>query len=192
RHLLLARNLASALERYHRDVSNTFKLIVSTPDLWAVSDQIAETLADFELTHICIADTTGQLLHQIATPQAACPNILSAELLSKFKAQASGAVMFSEVTKSLKGDNILQVFKALPDGRIAFGDLRTDYFVELGQAISFGKMGHAAIVDHVGNVLFHPLPAWTASRQNISGVSAVQRMMRGETGVETFFSPALN
>ncbi|MBT8408862.1 MAG: sensor domain-containing phosphodiesterase, partial [Alphaproteobacteria bacterium] len=51
--------------------------------------------------------------------------------------------------------------------------------------------GHAAIVDHMGNVLSHPLPSWVAERRNIAKVSAVQRMMQGETGVETFFSPAL-
>ena len=109
RHLLLARNLASALERYHRDVSNAFTLIVSTPELWGPSDQVTNSLTNLGLTHVCIADKTGQLVHQITTAQAACPDILSPELLFKF-AQANQNVTFSEVTQFLDGSNILYVF----------------------------------------------------------------------------------
>ncbi len=58
-------------------------------------------------------------------------------------------------------------------------------------AISFGVLGHAAIVDHVGNVQSHPRPDWVKIRRNIMGVSAVQRMLRGETGIDIFYSPAL-
>jgi predicted signal transduction protein with EAL and GGDEF domain len=74
---------------------------------------------------------------------------------------------------------------------IAIGALATDYFVRLGKAISFGVKGHAAIVDHKGNVLAHPLDSWIAARKNIAKVSAVKRMLNGETGIETFYSPAL-
>ena len=75
--------------------------------------------------------------------------------------------------------------------KIAIGALTTDYFVRLGKAISFGVKGHAAIVDHKGNVLAHPLDSWVAARENIAEVSAVKRMLNGETGIETFYSPAL-
>lgn len=191
KHLLLARNLAAALERYHRDVSNTFNLVTATPTLWSASGQIADILSNLGFIHICIADAaTGKLLNEIAIPNLPCPNVVSPELLAEFSAQESAGVAFTEVTHA-HDLNIMRVFQALPGGRIAFGDLRTDYFIELGQAISFGRLGHAAIVDHAGNVLFHPLADWTASRRNIAAVSAVQRMMNGETGVETFYSPAL-
>ncbi|MEP1698209.1 MAG: EAL domain-containing protein [Paracoccaceae bacterium] len=191
KHLLLARNLAEALERYHRDVSNTFRLVISTPDIWNASDRIADTLANLGFIHICIADqSSGALLHQIAPPGMPCPEVVAPDLLSDLNAQTHSDLRFTEITQA-HGLNIMRVVKTLPNGRIAFGDLRTDYFIELGQAISFGKMGHAAIVDHAGNVLYHPLADWTAMRRNIAAVSAVQRMMNGETGVEVFYSPAL-
>ena len=69
--------------------------------------------------------------------------------------------------------------------------MSTEYFVTLGESISFGLKGHAAIVDHEGNVLAHPLPSWIAARKNIAKVSAVRRMMNGETGIQQFYSPAL-
>ena len=52
-------------------------------------------------------------------------------------------------------------------------------------------MGHAAIVDHTGRALSHPLADWVDVRKDMSKISAVQRMLNRETGVETFYSPAL-
>ncbi len=39
---------------------------------------------------------------------------------------------------------------------IVIGGLRTAYFVELAQQITFGDRGHAVIVDRDGLVLAHP------------------------------------
>lgn len=192
RHLLLARNMGAALERYHRDVSNTFKLVISTPAIWEASDQVAGTLSNLGLTHICIADgKSGRLLHQITTPEHACPRTINDDFRSRFSTLAQSDAIFTEVMQSPQGNNAMYILKVLPGDRIVFGELRTDYFIELGKAISFGKMGHAAIVDHLGNVLYHPLDEWTAARRNIAKVSAVQRMMNGETSVDVFYSPAL-
>ncbi|MEE8434009.1 MAG: GAF domain-containing protein, partial [bacterium] len=70
------------------------------------------------------------------------------------------------------------------------GAITTDYFVAVQQAITFGDQGHAAIVDRKGRVLAHPNPAWRRQMRDISAVEPVGRMMAGETGVTTFFSPA--
>ena len=75
--------------------------------------------------------------------------------------------------------------------RIMVGLLKTDYFRELGRQISFGERGHAAIVDHEGRLLAHPLDDWWRTRKDVSRVSAVQRLMKGDQGVEVFYSPAL-
>ena len=39
-----------------------------------------------------------------------------------------------------------------PDGRLAFGILRTDYLIEMQKSINFGRKGHSMIVDHQGRV----------------------------------------
>ncbi|MFT5440925.1 MAG: signal transduction histidine kinase/CheY-like chemotaxis protein, partial [Alphaproteobacteria bacterium] len=61
----------------------------------------------------------------------------------------------------------------------------------LGSAIAFGRKGHAAIVDHTGRVLAHPLQSWRAQMRDISMVPPVKRMLKGETGISKFYSPAL-
>ena len=74
---------------------------------------------------------------------------------------------------------------------LAIGAINTRYFTKLGSAVAFGKKGHAAIVDQKGNVLAHPKASWVKNRKNIAKISAVKRMLAGEVGVETFYSPAL-
>jgi signal transduction histidine kinase len=76
-------------------------------------------------------------------------------------------------------------------GLMAVGAITTEYFVKLGESISFGDRGHAAIVDHTGRILAHPLPKWRAAMKDISRIEPVKQMLAGKTGVATFYSPAL-
>ena len=46
-------------------------------------------------------------------------------------------------------------------------------------------------MDHTGKVLAHPLPAWVQERKDISKIPPVARMLKQETGISTFYSPAL-
>jgi GGDEF domain-containing protein len=116
---------------------------------------------------------------------------LPEERFRALKALANGdRVATSEVMADSDGMNVMQLVKAVGD-QIAVGTFSTRYINQLGKNIAFGVLGHAAIVDHAGNVLSHPLDSWIAERRNIAKVSSVQRMLAGETGVETFYSPAL-
>ena len=70
--------------------------------------------------------------------------------------------------------------------------LSTDFITELQQSIQFGRAGHAAIVDALGNVIAHPNTQWQQSIKNISSVAPVAEMMKGNSGVSQFYSPALH
>ena len=74
---------------------------------------------------------------------------------------------------------------------IAVGAMNTNYLRELGNAVAFGRRGHAAIVDRHGRVIAHPLDRWVKDRKDLSEIEPVQRMMNGETGISKFYSPAL-
>ena len=74
---------------------------------------------------------------------------------------------------------------------IAVGAMNTNYLRELGNAVAFGRRGHAAIVDRHGRVIAHPLDGWVKDRKDLSEIEPVQRMMNGETGISKFYSPAL-
>ena len=75
---------------------------------------------------------------------------------------------------------------------LAVGVITTDYFVELGQTITFGRHGHAAIVDHTGRVLAHPLSDWRLLRRDISDLAPVTRLLNQESGISLFESPAFD
>ena len=75
---------------------------------------------------------------------------------------------------------------------IAFGAIDTSYFVELGEQISFGQSGHAAIVDHTGRALYHPIVEWRRRARDLSKAPPVQHILAGETGITRFQSPAID
>jgi len=100
--------------------------------------------------------------------------------------------VFSKLYHDDAGRPIFYVVKALADGKLGMGIVGTGYLVSLQQAIAFGDRGHAVITDGKGQVIAHPLTDWVAASRDISGVPVVGAMMRGETGVGQFYSPAFN
>lgn len=192
RHLLLAQNLGAALQRYHRDVTATFDLLSASLIRGSTIAGAENILRNMELRHICVADAiTGAVSAETSPEGTRCPDVVPAERLGMFQAHAvEGETRFTPVGEGPDGLNVMFLLRRYGD-KLAVGALKTDYFVTLGRAIAFGHKGHAAIVDQQGNVLAHPLESWRASRKNIAQVSAVRRMMNGETGIEQFYSPAL-
>ncbi len=82
--------------------------------------------------------------------------------------------------------------RRLPDGRrlVLVGELKVSDIEALRRSIHFGKEGHAAIVDQLGQVIAHPNPDWMQGYvKNLSGLSIVKKMMAGGTGVTEFYSP---
>jgi|GEM_PF-1438772 len=192
KHLLLARNLGTALERYHNDVVSVFDITTNNLIAETQTGDTSSLFANLDMQFVCITDAqTGRVLAGASVPGTACPETFSAERMDTFRDYAGRpGTWFTEVMDDGQGGNAMYVVQRADD-MLSIGCLSTDYFVELGRAISFGSKGHAAIVDHRGNVLAHPLPEWLAERKNIAAISAVRRMLRGETGIEQFYSPAL-
>ncbi|MFT5489418.1 MAG: PAS domain S-box-containing protein, partial [Alphaproteobacteria bacterium] len=98
---------------------------------------------------------------------------------------------FFPVRLDTRGRPTIYLAKVLPNGDIAIGVLSTDFIRNLQQSIAFGEGGHAAIVDETGRVLAHPKSAWVDTLKDLSAVDPVARMLRGETGVSQFYSPAV-
>ena len=192
RHLLLARNLGAALSRYYSDAVSAFRFITLELSAGRAAPFSRDLLENLNFRHVCIADAwTGRVLVSYETAPLACPEVVPEERFAAFLSMAvPGKVIVSPVMPGPDGKPTLYMLGT--DGEVLqIAALETDYFRELGRRISFGRRGHAAIVDHTGRVLAHPLASWELEMRDISKVSAVQRMIAGETGVETFFSPAL-
>ena len=194
RHLLLAQNLGAALERYHDDLTavfDAFAISLSTSGGAGYARPIFEQL---RFRHVCVFDDlSGALQSAYLAEVDPCPAALSPERREMFAdllEQAGQQTAMSWTMITPDGETVLFLVRRVGDLIVA-GAVRTTYFRELGRRISFGKKGHAAIVDHTGRVLAHPLPEWEDTARDISGVSVVQRMLNGESGVEQFYSPAL-
>ncbi len=99
--------------------------------------------------------------------------------------------VWSGVVAGPTGEPRIYLVARTASGRTAIGELTTSYFVELQQSIRFGELGHATIVDGLGQVIAHPRAEWVEARKNISKVKPVRAMMQGRTGVTEFYSPAL-
>jgi signal transduction histidine kinase/CheY-like chemotaxis protein len=193
-HLLLARNLGAALERYSRDVRSGFELAADAAMRDGLSSRrsVITLLQDLNFIHLCIANKdTGRVVGGVFPEDFPCPDVVPAKRFAAFKALIRDeAPVFSPVMANPHGQPTIYLLMIREDN-LVIGAISTEYFVERGAAISFGKLGHAAIVDQTGTVLAHPKPDWIAEMRNIAQVSAVAAMLRGETGITTFFSPAL-
>jgi signal transduction histidine kinase len=191
RHLLIANNLGVALERYHRDLSSAFDFASERLIRNADQSGVGKLLQNLGFHCVAMFDLTTGLRAAGVSANGNCPEELSSEK-RKFFSGLLGASRsaISGVEKGVNGEPMLYMVRS--DGnRLVVGAVGTTYFRELGKAVAFGEKGHAAIVDQNGRVLSHPLERWVAERRNISKVSAVSRMLSGDTGVETFYSPAL-
>jgi signal transduction histidine kinase len=195
KHLLLAKNLTGSLSRYARDVESAF--LMATHSLAAGQDRagLALLLGDLNFEHMCLVEADGRVSEflPIRVGLKAPDAPMAADEMATLRSIAggSGKPVFSNAMEGSGGTPAIFLVQLLPEGRLAFGVLLTDYIREVQRAIAFGALGHAAIVDKAGSVLAHPIPAWWRSRMNLSKLPVVQKMMAGETGVATFYSPAM-
>jgi len=193
RHLILAQNLAASLDRYAEELTSTIGLLAGNRDFWRRSAPLGEVLKNLGIQNLCIVDrTTKRLVSGLSRGGTPCPEEFTDRSLSVFSSGANTeTVEFGEVRAGQNGQNIMPIILPLSPDQVVVASIGTDHFVELGNSISFGLRGHAAIFDRRGNVLAHPRADWVEARRNIFGVSTVQRALLGESGVGLFYSPAL-
>lgn len=112
--------------------------------------------------------------------------------ISAFKSLiAESGRRFSDVMGDAEGVPTIYLVQSLPGGGIAVGAMGIHYIAKLQGQITFGKRGHAAIVDPGGNIIAHSNPDWSKAMKNIAGVKPVGHMIEGESGVTQFYSPAV-
>lgn len=195
RHLLIARNLGAALDRYHGDLTSAF-------DVYSAAITTDEDVGFFQplfqklnVRNVCVYNAgSGLLQRAFLAASHPCAGAVDGAQLEMFRgllaARQNSGTAISPVTHAADGAAVLYAVNTAMD-YLVIGAVGTGYFRELGSRINFGRMGHAAIVDQTGRVLAHPLKDWEAEARDISAVSTVQRMLAGESGVGRFYSPAL-
>ncbi|MEJ8476466.1 bifunctional diguanylate cyclase/phosphodiesterase [Roseibium algae] len=189
---MIAQNLGYALERYENDVTAAVEFVSAGLSRGDPTTEMDQFLRQLHILCVLNVDKNNRTIKQLITT-APIPKLqkMGAELFESLSVIAvSDHMVFSTVRDNGNGENVLFLIRDM-DTYYAIAEISTQYFKTLGDSISFGIKGHAAIVDQAGNVLAHPNKDWVKTRKNISKVSSVSRMMRGETGIEEFYSPAL-
>ena len=197
KHLLLARNLTGTLDLYARNVALALSLGSDMFEMHHSMVYMDQLFTELNFNYVCVVDGSGEATvgkcEFVAAGHQERPRDKFQELASLRELVRSrpGQVTLSGVMPSSDGEPTLYAMKALPNGDFITGSLATDFIVQEQQKIAFGEKGHAAIIDSQGRVLGHPLASWIAEMKDISKLEIAQRMMRGDTGVMQFYSPAL-
>jgi signal transduction histidine kinase/ActR/RegA family two-component response regulator len=195
RHLLVARNLTSTLSRYVQDVKAVVALSLDTGEAAAQSPALSDLLRSLNIVHLCVIDADGNVRTFSPGTPGWTDDKLPPALITDLRRVAENAVGQPAMTglrHAPSGRAVFYLAKQIGGGRVGVGIISTDYLVQLQKTIAFGDHGHAVIVDQEGLTIAHPIASWTARSQDLSAVSVVQSMKRGETGVGEFFSPAFN
>jgi signal transduction histidine kinase/ActR/RegA family two-component response regulator len=195
RHLLVARNLTSALSRYVDDAKATFSLAFESGAMRAPVPGLEQLLASLDVVHVCIVGVDGRVETFLGGISPAGPVTFNPALfteLRKLAATSDGAPAISPLNRDSKGRPAFYLVQPLPGGQLGIGVMTTGYIRHIQSQIAFGDRGHAAIVDTTGHVIAHPFASWVQNEQDMSKLSVVQAMMHGRTGVGEFYSPAMN
>ncbi len=191
KHLLLARNITLALDRYALDAEASFAFFSKSLTAGNASQAEIELAKQMGFRHVCIIGNDGRVISFLGVTDEA-PHSLPAQILDKLRPQfAENKTVFSNVMADSKGRATIYLTRRLGPDQTAIGALDLGYIRKLQKAIAFGEKGHSAIVDKAGNILAHPKPEWQDTFKNISKIKPVAKMMAGETGVATFYSPAM-
>lgn len=192
-HLIIAQNLSVAMERYATDVELIFEITADALDAGTTS-LFGTGLTDFDMEFVVLLDGNNTPVPQASAGDTNTFGLLSPKMLSDLRAfaeQDNGSVVFSGILPFNETPHIF-VLKAFEDSMLALAPLSPRYLNKLQKSVAFGEKGHSMIVDQFGHVIAHPNAEWQASSKDASKISAVRRMMAGETGVQQFYSPALN
>lgn len=190
KHLLLAKNLSGALSRYIFDLKATF-LSQASFTSHPCSQDIQQLLQGFHVKAIVLVDgKTSQFCFGSSSVLPAT-GMMALEKERKEAFRRPQEIVFSPIFLSLEGEKMFYLLIVNDSNQLVMGAVSTEYVKEVQTAISFGKLGHAAIVDQMGQVMAHPLPAWEKEGKNISHLKPVKAMLKGDTGVTKFYSPAL-
>jgi signal transduction histidine kinase/ActR/RegA family two-component response regulator len=195
RHLLVARNLTSTLSRYVKDLKAVFGVAIESGALETPVAGMADLLTSLEVVHVCVLRPDGSVESCMRGLQESEMEPVTAQRFEELRAlpkPGSTEAVLSNLYHDAQNNPVFYIVKPLADGRTALGIVRTRYLVSLQQSIAFGDHGHAVITDAKGQVIAHPLKDWVAASRDISGVNVVAAMMRGQTGVDQFYSPAFH
>lgn len=190
KHLLLAKNLSQALDRYSVDALSIFNRATDSVIKQHIPAEFIKLFNDIDVESVGEYDAQGNLVNVLFGPTQLQPGSLTQDE-NIFELSQLSTARFTDVHIVGGVNPTLYMIRKDQQQRIWLAVMNPEFITLLQSAVKFGKKGHAAIVDRQGNILAHPNKEWQASSKNLSKVSIVQQMMAGNTGVMEFYSPAV-
>ncbi len=195
KHLLIARNMTAAFSRYVFDVKAGFRLAISTMNSGEQADGLKDLLKSLEFRYISIVNGATGETERYVTGFADASNphlVLKPETVAEFRSllNKSDGIVITDLRRDVAGNPAFFLLEALPNGRMGYGVVGTQYLISLQKAIAFGARGHATVLDSKGAVIAHPFQKWIDSEFDLSKTPPAMAIKAGQTGVMQFFSPA--
>ncbi|VAW71698.1 hypothetical protein MNBD_GAMMA12-22 [hydrothermal vent metagenome] len=196
KHLIIAKNLTNSLSRYIVDLKTGLRIVSFDKQNNPPSKSLLQFFNTLHVKQIWFMNNNLKnkaWLHATTQNKAQIPDYLK-QYLTKNKDKINLNNSQSHISGILGNDTSAKLFcvvRRLDRDTLLVATVGTEYILKIQKAISFGKRGHAAIVDQSGRVLAHPLKSWVNSMKDISAISPVKKMQNRITGVTQFYSPAL-
>lgn len=196
KHLIIAKILTGSISRYISDLKSGIRIAGTSAEEGRRPDEVSRFLSELNVSQVWVLNESIAKLYMNFVAEEKFVSLPDSvykyfnKNISSIEADVSG-VYISGVMAGFNGKPIFAAFRKLENGSYLVGIVQTDYVISVQQEVSFGKLGHAAIVDQHGKVLAHPLPKWVAGMKDISFIPPVVKMMAGETGVTVFYTPAM-
>ncbi len=193
KHLLIAKNLSLVLEQYAQQISVVFNGLSHTLVEEHPSEDLAPLLEGVNIYALAEWQLgRGQrFFYGSLNPNLFVNPPVQLQVAIEQARKHRGQVIFSGVVVEglAQPSLILCVYQG--DDRYWIGALGTQYFLKTQAALNFGEQGHAAIFDQYARVLAHPNPQWYLHAENLSELSPLAKMRKLSSGVDQFYSPAL-
>lgn len=195
RQIVIARLVADRLSFFHKDLVNTFHLISEQPAQTSTDETLSGVLKSFGIENVCLFNSaSGKLTRSISNLAVKCDGVLEPKRLQHYLkeiADASESVATTGIFSNNESQTVYYLLKKETAG-IVVAQVSTKYIRDAGKLVKFGSLGHAAITDKDGKAISHPKSEWEQTGFDMSRVPVVPRMLNGETGVDQFYSPALD
>ncbi|NER81154.1 MAG: response regulator [Leptolyngbya sp. SIO1D8] len=190
KHFLLAKNLTGALSRYTVDLKAVFTQ-KSEKFQKPSSEEDFDLLASFNIKMLAAVqdvDVIYKMGGDFFLPDLGLEALQNEQEAAYEK---SGEIIISPVIFNANNEPMIYLLRVAKDETLVIAAISTEYFSEIQREITFGELGHAAIVDQEGKAIAHPLEDWQKTAKDMSRLAPVEKMMVRETGVIRFYSPAL-
>ena len=190
KHLLLAENISGALSRYATDLEAVFiKTSELDTDIYSADTQ--KLLSSFNVKMVVSLKEETSIYHMGSEAFLPAEGIKALMTEIERASMPNEQAIISPIILNTQHHPMLYLLRVNRDRDFIIAALSTDYIQQVQKAISFGKLGHAAIVDQTGKAIAHPSQDWQNSAKDLSQLKPVQLMLNRQTGVVQFYSPAL-